>query len=111
MKIFPSMQWLTSMALSIQHFGNVLLAKLWELVTEVGAKDTPRSSLKVCFSLSFFKNLFSFQCIPFNRLYTGQCTFSVEQETELVKLILTFGQAGFPLSKKKVCSLAYQFAH
>ena len=57
-------------------FRNMLLAELWELVTEVGAKDTPRSSLKVCFGLSFIFNLFfSFQCITFNRLYTGQCSF------------------------------------
>ena len=36
--------------------------------------------------------------------------FSVEEEKELVELILTFSHAGFPLLKKKVCSLAYQYA-
>ena len=53
MNSFQSVQWLTSTASPIQHFGNMLLAELWELVTEVGAKDTPRYSLEVCFGLSF----------------------------------------------------------
>ena len=46
------------------HFGNGLRAMSRGLGTDREAKDTPRSSLKVCFSLSFILNFFSFQFIP-----------------------------------------------
>ena len=96
------MQWLTSMAFPKQHFGNALLAELWELVTEMGAKDTPRSSLKVCFGLFFSFNLFFlFSAYHLTDYILVNVHFAVEQEKELVELILMFRQAGFPLSKKK----------
>ena len=60
MNMFQSVQWLTSVAFPTQHFGNMLLAKLWELVTEVGANDAPRSSLKVWISHYLIFN-FNFQ--------------------------------------------------
>ena len=108
MNTFQSMQWLTSMPSPIQHFGNVLLAELWELVTEAGVKDTPRSALKVCFGLSFIFIfnlffLFSAYCLPDYILVNVH--FAVEQEKELVKLIWMFSRAGFPLSKKKSAQL------
>ena len=46
------------------HFGNGLRATSRGLGTDREAKDTPRSSLKVCFGLSFIFNFFSFQFIP-----------------------------------------------
>ena len=101
---------LTGPEVPIQHFGNVLLAELRELVTEAG--DTPKSSLKVCFGLSFIFNLFFlFSAYHLTDSILINVHFAVEQEKELVKLILTFSQAGFLLSKNKVCSLAYQYAH
>ena len=45
-------------------FGNGLWAMSRGLGTNWGGKDTPRSSLKVCFSLSFIFIFFSFQFIP-----------------------------------------------
>ena len=45
-------------------FGNGLRAASRGLGTNQEAKDTPRSSLKVCFGLSFIFNFFSFQFIP-----------------------------------------------
>ena len=110
------MQWLTSTASPVQHFGNVLLAELWELVTEVGAKDTPRSSLKVCFGLSFififyFISFFSFQCLPFARLYTGQCTFCCRTRERIGQTDSDVQPCRLPTVQKKVHSLAYLYAH
>ena len=45
------------------HFGNGLQAMSRELGIDWEAKDTPRSSLKVCFGLSFIFNFFPFQFI------------------------------------------------
>ena len=42
------------------HFGNGLRAASRGLGTDREAKDTLRSSLKVCFGLSFIFNFFSF---------------------------------------------------
>ena len=100
--MFSPEQWLTNMEFPIQHFGNILLAKLRELVTEVGAKDTPKSSLKVCFGLSLFLiNFFLFSAYHVKDYILFNVHFAVEQKKELVKLILTFSWAGFQLSKNK----------
>ena len=63
------------------------------------------------FYFFFFNLFFLFSTYHLPDYILVNVHFAAEQEKELVKLILMFSCACFLLSKKRVHSLAYQYAH
>ena len=65
----------------------------------------------ICNFYFLFLIFFSFQCIPFNRLYTGQCTVCCRTRERIAQTDSGIQSGRLPTVQKKVHSLPYQYAH